>query len=106
MWLTRAVMDQVDTINVSFAIIIFLVLGFREPHCLASHAPAAYCAVMALLCATLALPWLARDWCACATSRQHAACCLAGVLGWCAAVLHTRAMYCSFQQCMCFSWGT
>jgi len=65
---------QVDAINVGFAIFIFLWLGFREPHRLAFHAPIAYSAVLALLGTVLALLWLARDWCGCATSRRHAAC--------------------------------
>jgi len=61
---------QVDAINAGFAIVIFLWLGFREPHRLAFHAPVAYVAVLALLGTVLALLWLARDWCGRASSRR------------------------------------
>jgi len=65
--------SQVDAINAGFAIVIFLWLGFREPHRLAFHAPIAYSAVLGLLGTVLALLWLARDWCGRASSRRHAA---------------------------------
>ncbi|KAK9840588.1 hypothetical protein WJX81_003208 [Elliptochloris bilobata] len=55
-------LSKVDSISVAFALIIFVYLGFREPHRLAHHAPVAYCTVMALLCSMLFVPRLSLTW--------------------------------------------
>ena len=47
-----------------FALIIFLWLGFREPHRLAFHAPVAYAAIMAVLGSLLFILRLSLTWCA------------------------------------------
>ena len=56
--------SQVDSISVGFALIIFLWLGFHEPHRLAFHAPVAYAAIMAVMGSLLFIPRLSLTWCA------------------------------------------
>ncbi len=55
---------QVDSISVGFALIIFLWLGFREPHRLVFHAPVAYAAIMAVMGSLLFIPRMSLTWCA------------------------------------------
>lgn len=67
---------QVDSISVGFALIIFLWLGFREPHRLAFHAPVAYAAIMAVMGSLLFIPRLSLTWCArslCLARGRHRA---------------------------------
>lgn len=67
---------QVDSISVGFALIIFLWLGFREPHRLAFHAPVAYAAIMAVMGSLLFIPRLSLTWCArrrCLALGEHRA---------------------------------
>jgi len=101
-WRRRA---QVDTISVGFAVVIFLWLGFREPHRLAFHAPVAYVAVMALLGVIGALPRLALTWCACRSARMGAARVLASAFARLPCLACQRGACWSAARCRCLQAG-
>ena len=82
-----------------FALIIFLWLGFREPHRLAFHAPVAYAAIMAVMGSLLFIPRLSLTWCARSQCLAREAPCSGtlGIMCLCVAQLPTLRILQSLQ---------